>query len=420
MQPTEGFLFELASFLAVRREAILNNWRNACLTDSVLKTGADLSRQEFNNRVPFILNVLEQRLRAQNEEAVISQLSAEHGLHRWQKGYLLSELIGEMQHLNHTLLTELRQFLLIKPDAAQALIATAYEYVSDISHQISLGSIEQYYNLQRIAAASRVDALEKTMAQLNEISQQRTNLLRHSSHDLRSSYGVIRGAAQYLHLGPDSEEERQQWTEMLQRNLANSHDLIVQLMDLARLEAGQEPLNIQSFDAGQLLTNLVADCQALAQEKNLSLIADGPVPLLIESDAVHLQRIVQNLVLNALEHTPSGYVSVSWTLENASRWIVSVQDSGPGLPIRKEGSLADVLTPSSESTAAYGLPNSEADAQEAAITEISASPQFGQGEGIGLSIVKALSELLRASMDIETKPGTGSLFRLRLPVHWQG
>ena len=419
MQSTETFLSDLANFLAVRREAILNNWRSACLAEPTLKTGVDLSRQEFNNKVPFILNVLEQRLRSQAEEMVVNQLAAEHGLHRWQKGYLLSELISEMQQLAHSLLAELRQFLTVRPPEDMTLTAKAYEHLSTISHQISLGSIEQYYNLQRIAAASRVDALEKTLAQLNEISQQRSNLLRHSSHDLRSNYIAIRGAVQQLELGSESEEERQQWTTMLQRNLVNSHDLLTQLMDLARLEAGQEQLHIHSFDAGQLLVNLVADCQYLAQEKNLSLLVDGPVPLLIESDSVQLQRIAQNLVLNALKNTSAGYVSVSWTLENASRWIVSIQDSGPGLPNQHVGSVADILAPSPESTAAYGLPNSDKDDYEAAVIQATHSPYLGQGEGIGLSIVKALSELLRANMEIETKPGIGTLFRIRLPVQWQ-
>ena len=419
MQSIKAFLAELAGFLSVRREAVLNNWRTACQADFAFKTGVDLSRQEFNNRVPFMLNVLEQRLRVLAEDAQINLLSAEHGLHRWQKGYSLAELTGEMQHLNRTLLAELRQFCTLNPSTELVLVATAYEHLADFSHQISIGSIEQYYNLQRIAAASRVEALEKTLTQLSEISRQRSDLLRHSSHDLRSNYGIIRGAAQQLEFGIESEEERQQWTAMLQRNLVNSHDLIIQLMNLSRLEAGQEQLNIQSFDAGQLLTNLVADCQQLAQDKNLSLIADGPMELLVESDSVHLQRIIQNLVLNALKHTSVGYVSVSWTKENSSRWIISVQDSGPGLSNQDMDSIAGVLAPPAESTAAYGLQNSDEDAREAAVNQASQSPYFGRGEGIGLAIVKALCELLRVNMEIETKPGAGSLFRLRLPIHWQ-
>jgi signal transduction histidine kinase len=223
-----------------------------------------------------------------------------------------------------------------------------------------------------------------------------------------------------LKLSIDSQEQREQMLSMLLRNLTNCRSLVTQLMDLARLEAGQEVLNIQSVDIGQLLTNLVADYQPLAAERGLLLNADGPVGLSIESDPVQLQRIIQNLVLNAIKHTPAGFVSISWSREKDSRWIVSVQDSGPGLPTAaKGGSFPQLLAPSSESTAAFGLENAQDDARQAATIQASRSALAHKGEGIGLSIVKGLCELLRAQLEIESKPGEGTLFRIRLAIHWQ-
>ncbi|MBD2757733.1 sensor histidine kinase [Spirosoma validum] len=94
--------------------------------------------------------------------------------------------------------------------------------------------------------------------------------------------------------------------DMLLRNLTTCRSLVTQLMDLARLEAGQEALHIQPLDAGQLLTNLVASYQPLATERGLLLKADGPASLPVACDPLQLQRIIQNLVLNALKHTPTG------------------------------------------------------------------------------------------------------------------
>lgn len=128
---------------------------------------------------------------------------------------------------------------------------------------------------------------------------------------MRGSFGIIAGAAALLALTNESEEERKRFLDMLQRNLANSRHLVTQLIEVARLEAGQETLTIQSVDASQLLTNLVADYQPLAIERGLILKADGPASLIVESDPIQLQRILQNLVLNALKHTPTGFVSVS-------------------------------------------------------------------------------------------------------------
>ena len=413
-------LAQVALFLAARREALLNNWRTACEADPDLKVIASLPRDEFNNKVPFLLNVLQQRLTGQDEDAQVGLLAAEHGLHRWQKGYVLHELATEMHYLNQGLLAELRRFWEVNPSIDRPVMAAAYEHVAHFHNQISAGSVEQYTALQRTAAMSRVEALEKTLTQLNEISQQRSTLLHRSSHDLRSSFGIIQGAASMLELMGDSEEDRKQFVTMLQRNLTNSRQLVGQLIDLARLEAGQEPLHIQPFNAGQLLSSLVADYQPLAAERSLLLRADGPAQLAVECDPLQLQRIIQNLVLNALKHTPTGFVSVSWSRESDYRWTVSVQDSGPGLPTATQaGSLPKILDPSPESTAAFGIANLAADAQEAATTQASRSGFAHKGEGIGLSIVKGLCELLRANLEIESIPGEGTLFRIQLAIHWK-
>ncbi|MFD2934657.1 sensor histidine kinase [Spirosoma flavum] len=415
-----GPMAPLAAYLSSRREAMLAIWRTTCESDPNLNSAAGLTREEFNNRVPFMLNELEHRLggrAGRPEEAKVSLLAAEHGLHRWQKGYTLHELSAEMQHLNNSLLAELRLYWEVYSSIGREVMTTAYEYIATFSNQISVGSVEQYAILQRTVASSRVDVLEQTLAHLNQVSQQRSNLLHQSSHDLRGSFGIIQGAASLLELTSDSEEDRKRFLEMLQRNLANSRHLVAQLIDLARLDAGQEPLHIQTFNAGQLVASLVADYQPLAQEQGLVLKADGPDPLSVEGDPLQLQRIIQNLVLNALKHTANGFVSVSWSRENDYRWTLSVQDSGPGLPTATTtGSLPQVLSPSPESTAAFGLPNP--DAREAIIIQATGSTFANKGEGIGLSIVKGLCELLRASLEIESRPGMGTLFRIRLPIHW--
>ena len=409
-------LLHLATYLSSRREAILNTWRTSCQTDPTLNTTAGLSREEFNNKVPFMLNELERWLRQEPPESNVELLAAEHGLHRWQKGYTLHELLGEVQHLNGILLSELRQYWLLYPTTELKLIAQAYEELAEFNALGVRGSTEQYAELLRIAASSRVQTLQKALDELNELTRQRSDLLRTASHDLRSTFGVIHGSASYLNLLDIPQAEHKEMVEMLNRNLTTVRDMVIQLMDLSRLEAGQEPVTVQSFNAGELLHALVASYQPLAQEKGLVLKADGPEELVVESDSLHLQRIIQNLVLNALKHTKSGWVSVSWTSEDQYRWLISVQDSGPGLPRPSKDSLSEVLSPSPESTAAYGIANPEADAQEAATTQ--ASKSFSsKGEGIGLSIVKRLCELLSATLEIETKEGWGTLFRIRLLVH---
>lgn len=358
-----------------------------------------------------MLDALLQRLEGQPQDAQIVQLATEHGLHRWQKGYSLADLSAEMQCLGRLLLAELRAYWQGYPTTDCSGMSSIYEHFATFSQQISTGSVAQYADLQRTMAFSRVEALEKALAQLTEMGKQRAELLRHSSHDLRGSFGAIQGAATLLELVMGSQQERQQTLTMLLRNLTNCRSLLNQLMDLARLEAGQESIRIQAVDAAQLLTTLVESYQPLAAERGLSLTADGPPSLPVECDPLQLQRIIQNLVLNALKHTPTGFVSVCWSQENEDRWMVSVQDSGPGLP--NAGSLDP------DSTAAIERTNLLVDTQPAVTTQAARSVFSQTGEGIGLSIVKGLCELLRAKLAIESKAGEGTLFRIQLAIRWQ-
>ena len=104
-------------------------------------------------------------------------------------------------------------------------------------------------------------------------------------------------------------------------------------MDQARLEAGHERRQVAPFDAASLLKDFCDTTRPLAAERNLFLKAEGPVSLLVEGDAAKVQRIVQNLVLNALRVTERGGVKVTWEAgddERRPQWAVCVQDTGPG------------------------------------------------------------------------------------------
>jgi signal transduction histidine kinase len=98
--------------------------------------------------------------------------------------------------------------------------------------------------------------------------------------------------------------------------VTNVQAMLSELTDLALLEAGQESVTIQPFDATELLRELVASAQSVATQKGLVLRADGPASLPVKSDAVKLQRIVQNLLVNAIQYTPKGMISVSWSSES--------------------------------------------------------------------------------------------------------
>lgn len=419
-------LSAIVSYLFAQRETILNSWRTVCQADSTLKKGFSLSREEFNNLLPLILDILEARLLGKAPEADPALTAQAHGLHRWQKSFSLLDTMREVSHLTQILYDELKRFQGLFPQTDAQLLLTVNQQISQIMQEAMEGSVVKYDELQRLEAVQRSATLQQVVEKMTALSDQRVNMLRTSTHDLQGGLGIINGAAYMLKLEGLPEDQRQQYLDMLSRNLANVEVMLTNLMDLSRLEAGEEKLQLESVDVAPFLHEMVRAGQPLAAERNLLLRAEGPVSLPVETDPIKLQRIVQNLLLNAIKYTSSGFISISWSLENEARWIVSVQDSGPGLPSTLAGVFGDQLKPTVEATSVLSVDAAE----PVAVLPINVptippndqlnelSHQANQGEGIGLQIVKRLCELLSANLEIESIPGRGTLFRIRFPLRY--
>jgi signal transduction histidine kinase len=108
---------------------------------------------------------------------------------------------------------------------------------------------------------------------------------------------------------------------MLNNNVSSLHSLLEDVTDLARLQAGHERRQLKPFDAAVALGELCERMQPLVEERALYLTTEGPAKLAVEGDAVKVQRIAQNLLLNAIKYTTSGGVAVSWgdSRENDSK-----------------------------------------------------------------------------------------------------
>ncbi len=421
---------ELVAFLFSRRETLLNNWRNACENDPALTKISLLSREEFNNLIPSVLAILEQQLLGQQADVDPKVAADTHGLHRWQKAHDLPELLRELNHLSELLFDEVYLFHQLYPQFESDRILQAQQIILRLMNETTMGSVAKHNDLQQVEAANRAASLQEALDQMNDLTRQRGDLLRTSSHDFHSGLSLVSGAASVLSLKDLPEKDRDTFMAMLSRNLSNVQSLLTNLMDLTRLESGQEPVEISEFDAGQLLSELVANAQVYATQRGLILRGDGPASLRVQSDRTKVYRIAQNLVVNALNYTPSvpgrvNLVSISWSSESSWRWGFSVQDSGPGLP----PGLLDILhnklttvehtsTLSAEEARPTVVKPNKAQQIPADLSKVqSQTPLANKGEGVGLQIVKRLCESVGASLEIESIPDRGTLFRIRMAIH---
>jgi signal transduction histidine kinase len=421
----------LSAHLAGRREALLQAWTTAVAADPELSTASSLPRTQFYDHIPDILDSLERRLRSWPDADSASSRAARkedagaHGLQRWQQGYQLREVTREWGHLHMCVADEIESYALHKPDVDPQAMAIARRAVLRIINEGVSESTAQYFHLRQIEAAGYVRDLEQALEQLRELEAVRAELWRQAAHDLRGNLGVVVNATSGLARAGAGMEVRDEFLRMLQRSVASLHSMLDDVMSLAQLQAGQETREIKAFDAAATLTELCDALRPMAREHGLYLQAEGPGSLPVEGDPVKTRRIAQNLLLNAIRYTRQGGVTVSWgdSRENdPDRWMLCVEDTGPGFHAGPGAPLVGALEAATEEARQV-----EARADESAGTHDEARAERSadtrpvnqeRGEGIGLSIVKRLCELLDAALELESTPAKGTTFRVVLPRHY--
>jgi signal transduction histidine kinase len=428
---TREQLTAIASELLARRDAILDAWRIAGESEAERGVASSLSRAQFNDHIPAVLDCLAHTIAAwpepQTETAgeIQSARVCDHGLQRWQQGYQLRELVREWGHLQVCVAEELERYAASHPELDPEVMPAVRRAWTQLCADGVTDSATQYWRLDRAESAGHVHDLEKALAAVQTLERGRAETWRTAAHDLRGSVTVVKGATTLLQgSGAElSDPLRVEVADMLSKSVSSLHDMLTDLLSLARLEAGHEQRELTTFDAGALLRDFCAASQTTAMERGLFLKMEGPRSLPVEGDKTKVLRIVQNLLLNAIKYTKKGGVTVTWGLDrgrDTDRWTFSVQDTGPGIDENHSAPLAqelhDATIAADDATAAS--PDRRRDI-EPAETHLSASeglPEAQQpGEGVGLSIVKRLCELLDAGLELATEAGRGSTFRVILP-----
>jgi len=438
MQESDDQLAALAAHLSSRRTDILRSWRSSVDNDPELTASSSLPRTQFNDHIPALLDAFEKRLHAwpRSEGAASEQQrkddAASHGLQRWQQGYRLREVSREWGHLHLCLVDELDSYSTAHPDLQPRVMPAAWRALAELCSQGVSESTTQYFQLEKVEAAGHVRDLEQTLEEVRELERRRTQLFRQAAHDLRGNVGVVNNVTTGLTQAAVPETMRDEFLGLLQRSVSSLNSMLDEVMDLARLQAGYELRNVKPFDAAVLLRELFENLQPLATERGLLLKADGPDTLILEGDAVKIRRIAQNLLLNALKYTSDGGVTLRWgdsRNNDPKRWMLCVQDTGPGIHAGPGAPLAEALQgATTESLEQHdklstgeqrSAPRDQPVSVAARLNPPDPRPVHQvRGEGIGLSIVKRLCELLDASMEVESIPDEGTTFRIVLPRHY--
>jgi len=194
--------------------------------------------------------------------------------------------------------------------------------------------------------------------------------------------------------GPLSQKQR----GALQRILANDQRLLTlvnDLLDQARMEAGQLSLTFEPFTLKDLVDDMESTMRVLVESKKLFLkVHISPaVPATLSGDRKRLHQILINLINNALKFTQKGGINIHFYRLDEEYWAIDVADTGPGMAPEIQAALFE--------------PFRQGD---------SSATREHTGFGLGLSIVKQLATLMGGSVSVISEVGFGSTFTVKLPL----
>lgn len=272
-----------------------------------------------------------------------------------------------------------------------------FEHLAQTFNRMLRGLTES--NAQLAAANKLLDqrltALEQVNVSLVETSRLKNEFLASVSHELRTPLNSILGFADLLRSStPKNDAKAQRYLANIISSGTSLLDLINDLLDLAKIEAGRMELRPHEISIADLFEALAALLKPLLEKKKLELkieVAAG-VPI-VRTDAAKLQQVLYNLLSNAIKFSPDGQ-SIELAAKVEGEFVViSVTDHGPGID---ESNHETIFERFRQLDAGY-------------------SRKFG-GTGLGLSISRQLIELLGGRIGVRSRLGEGATFRVELPI----
>jgi signal transduction histidine kinase len=277
-------------------------------------------------------------------------------------------------------------------------IQTGDEF-EDLSHAFNrmlrnLVSMQDRWRKVHADLDRKVDELAQANMALYESNRLKSDFLATMSHELRTPLNSILGFSEVLLSGNQLSEKQQRWVRNIQSSGNKLLNLINDILDLAKIEAGKMQVRLEDFSIHDVCEGLLNMFRPMAEKKNIDLRGqiDPGIPLL-RQDVVKLQQILQNLLSNAIKFTPEGGRVLLKAEATPLHVLLTVTDTGVGIAPEEQELVFEKFRQS-------GNPLTREHA----------------GTGLGLSIVRELSKLLGGEVTLQSELGRGSTFTIRLPL----
>jgi signal transduction histidine kinase/CheY-like chemotaxis protein len=239
--------------------------------------------------------------------------------------------------------------------------------------------------------------LDQRAESLRKATELKSRFLSNMSHEFRTPLISVQLLARMLLDGTEGAltEGQRKALDLMRRSALDLTEMVNDLLDLAKIEAGKITVRPSDFDVAQLLGSLRGVLRPLLQDSSVQLIVDPPPDLPpLFTDEAKVTQIVRNFASNALKFTEHGEVRVGAREESAGHVTFYVTDTGIGIAPEEQERIFEEFT------------------------QIEGGHQKVKGTGLGLPLSRKLAEMLGGEIRVESEPGRGSTFSLQVPARY--